>query len=59
MPSPAAEALLMEADLFEPQDAAAIRAIAAQRPLTPEAWRAAFAAHGLLDEVDVELPLAA
>jgi hypothetical protein len=52
----------MEADLFDPHDAAAllaIRAIAAHGTLTPEEWRAAFAAHGLLDEVDPELPLAA
>ena len=52
----------MEADLFKPQDAAAllaIRAINAQHRLTPEDLLAAFAARGLLDEVDAELPLAA
>ena len=52
----------METDLFKPQDAAAllaIRAINAQQRLTPEDLLAAFAARGLLDDVDVELPLAA
>ena len=52
----------MQADLFNQHDATvllALRAIADQRPLTPEEWLAAVAAHGLLDEVDVELPLAA
>lgn len=52
----------MEADLFNPHDAAAlfaIRAINAHHPLTPAEWLAAFAAQGLLDEVDVALPLAA
>ncbi|MCK9684958.1 hypothetical protein [Scleromatobacter humisilvae] len=52
----------MEADLFDPQDATAllaIRALDAQHRLTPEELLAAFAAHGLLDEVDVALPLAA
>ena len=52
----------MEADLLTPHDAAAllaIRALSAQRPMTPEDWLAACVAHGLLDEVDVELPLAA
>lgn len=62
LPSPPAEASSMETDLFKPQDAAAllaIRAINAQHRLTPEDLLAAFAARGLLDDVDVELPLAA
>ena len=61
-PPRAAEATVMDADLFNPHEAAAllaIRAIAAQRPMTPEDWLAAITAHGLLDEVDIELPLAA
>ena len=52
----------MEADLFDPHDAAAlfaIRAINAHHPLTPAEWLAAFAAQGLLDEVDAALPLTA
>ena len=62
LPEPAAEAFIMDAALFNPHDAAAllaIRALAAQRPMTPEDWLAAITAHGLLDEVDIELPLAA
>ena len=52
----------MDPDLFTPHDTAALlalRAIAVQRPMTPEDWLAAITAHGLLDEVDIELPLAA
>src|SRR5262249_15559053 len=61
--SPAvAEVPSMQAGLFTSQDVAALRArraLAAQRPLTPAEWAAAFAARGLLDEAPADRPQAA